>query len=97
MTEQVRFGSFINEGAQRAGATYRYAARQPSWIMRAVTMTVLLIIAIPIFLLVMFALLCGAIVFAVLYGVHAIASGIRNLFPGSDGRENVRIVRREES
>ena len=95
MAEQVRFVNFVNVGAQRAGATYRAAARQPSWIVRAVTLTILLVIAIPVFLLVMFALLCGAIVFTVLYGVNAVITGVKNLFPGSDGRENVRIIRRE--
>ena len=95
MAEQVRFVSFINESAGRAGSTYRYVARQPNWIVRAVVLTFLLILAIPIAMLFMLALLGGLLVFAVLVAVNAVLNGFRNVMPARDGRENVRIIRRE--
>ena len=67
---------------------------QPSWITRAATMAFVIVIAIPIILLVMFALLVGVFVFAVLAALNLLLTRISPRLPRRDGRENVRVIRR---
>ena len=90
------FSNFTTPGAQRATAIWQTAASQPSWISRAVLVTFLLVIGIPIFLLVLLALLVATVVFALLWGANALMTKMRGVLPRRDGRQNVRVIQRNQ-
>ena len=75
---------------------WRAASTQPGWLGRAVLLTFILVIAVPIFLLVALALLAAMAVFAVLFSVNYLAMKIRGALPKRDGRENVRVIERRD-
>jgi len=66
MTLAADIQRFMVRSAQRAAAWVRKVRSQPGWVMRAAATAFLIVIAVPIVLLVMFALLVGIAVFAVL-------------------------------
>lgn len=96
MDRVPRFTTFTSPGAQRVSAIWQTAASQPSWISRVVLMTFILIIAIPIFLLVMLALLAASVVFGVLWIANTLVMKIRGTLPHRDGRKNVRVIQRRD-
>ena len=87
--------NFAGQGATRASAIWQTAASQPSWLSRIVLMTFILVIALPIFVLVLLALFVASIVFAALWGVNYLVAKVRGALPHSDGRKNVRVIRRD--
>ncbi len=83
----------------------RVMGGQPSWVTRIALLCAGVIIAIPLLVLVLAALVVGAGVFVVLAGVAAGMTMIRSLLSSTpamhtsngmndDGRQNVRVIRR---
>ena len=90
------FTMFTTPGAQRVGAAWRTAAAQPSWMSRAVLLTFILVIGIPIFLLVSVALIAASLVFSVLWGFNYLMIKVKGALPHNDGREGVKVIRRKD-
>ena len=68
--------------------------RTPGWIVRATAVAFLLVVALPVILLLMFALLIASVLFGILWlGNRAI--GRVRVLGRSEGRENVRVIRRD--
>ncbi len=93
----ARVTQFAVSSFDRAGGTFRFAARQPSWIARATLIAFLLVIGAPILLVLLLALLVGVVVFGVLAGVNRVVTGVRGVMPRDDGRENVRVIQRSNT
>lgn len=83
------------------------ARRQPSWTTKIALACAVVVIVLPLLALALAALVVGVVVFLILGGVIAGMNVIRNMFAGlsnlnampsqtdvSDGRQNVRILRR---
>jgi hypothetical protein len=90
---------FAQEGSRRAAGAWARANAQPSWVVRAALAVLFLVIALPVLLLMLLAIAAAMIVFVVLAFVNRVLTAIRAVFmPGRDdeGRENVRIVRRDQ-
>jgi hypothetical protein len=86
---------YVDRGRQRAGAAWQTVNTQPGWIVKTTVVVFLLVIGVPILLLLMFALIAAALIFAVLWGVNALLGALRGILPRrGDGRENVRVIRR---
>jgi len=86
------------EGSRRAAGAWTRANAQPSWVVRTALAVLLLVIALPVLLLMLLAIAVAMVVFLVLAVINRVLTGIRNLvMPGRDGegRENVRVIRRE--
>jgi uncharacterized membrane protein HdeD (DUF308 family) len=88
--------NYSSRGFERAGAVLRMVQSQPGWITRLAALVIVIVIGLPIFLLVTFALFAGAFVFAVLALVNGLAMKIRGGLRRQDGRENVRVIQRGE-
>lgn len=73
----------------------RIAMDQPGWVWRAALGVAAFIIALPLILLVIFALLAAAAVFGVLALIASVTTRIRTGFR-RDGRQNVRVVVRQQ-
>jgi len=82
----------LNAGARRAAEAYRVMSAQPNWVVRLALITFFIIIAIPVFILLLFATFAAVVVFAVGFAIHWIASKLRGERPS--GRENVRVIKR---
>ena len=94
----------MQSGSGRAFGSYQSALRQPSWAMRAAWLTFFIVIGIPILLLVIVAGLAALTVVLVLSLVAATVGwfqrtlGLTPQEPMSgedEGRENVRVIRRD--
>ena len=96
MLQFTRISTYSSRGFDRAGAVLRMVQSQPGWITRLAALVVLIVIGLPIFLLVMFALFAGGFVFAMLALFNGLALKIRSVLPRRDGRENVRVIQRAE-
>ncbi len=99
MIRSSHFTIFAQRGSQRARTVFQGVRSQPGWIGRLAMLTVILIIALPILLLVMIALLAGVLVFSILAGFNALLGRAKrsiNGFPRRDGRSNVRVISRSE-
>lgn len=88
---------FVYPGGDRFASIFQAASRQPSWAMRAATITFLIVVGIPIMLLLLLAAILATTVFAVLIGVNRIIGvfrGGRTLPGGPDDarRQNVRVM-----
>jgi membrane protein required for beta-lactamase induction len=92
----VRVVQIVTQSSERAGEAWRNINAQPSWIVRASLIAFILVVVIPIVLLVMFAFLVASLLFGLLWLVHRAMSGFRGLFPGRDGRANVRVIVRRD-
>ena len=95
MFRVTRFTDYTSQGANRASALWQTAATQPNWVSRFALMTFIIVIGLPIFLLVIFALLAATFVFALLAGINFCLYKVRGVLPQKDGRENVRVIRRD--
>ena len=89
---------FVYPGGDRFASIFQAASRQPSWAMRAATVTFLIVVGIPIMLLLLLAAIIATTVFAVLIGVNRIIGVFRgrpNSRPGGSNdarRQNVRVM-----
>ena len=88
---------FRSVGSQRDRwvGGYRWAVSQPSWIVRLAVIAFLLVVAVPLFALIVLAALAAAVVGGVLLLANAITTKVRGLFQ-TDGRSNVRVIRRRD-
>lgn len=85
----------ISRGSEHAGQAWRAVQSQPSWIARLAGAIIVLVIAVPFVLLVLLALLAGVVVFGALALVNVVVAWVRGVLPRHDGRENVRVIRRD--
>ena len=85
----------INIGSERMSEAFRAAGRQPNWATRAAVITFLLVIAIPIFLLLLLATFAAAVVFMVLAGINWLLGRTPGRRPPEAGRRNVRVINRD--
>lgn len=65
-------------------------------VLRALTILVVLIVAIPVALILAAVGIVGLLVLLGLALVNRLIAGVRGLGPRRDGRENVRVIRRDE-
>lgn len=96
MFRVTRFTDYTSRGANRASALWQTAATQPNWVSRFALMTFIIVIGLPIFLLVIFAIFAATFVFAMLAGVNYCLYKIRGALTHRDGRKNVRVIRRDD-
>ena len=97
MAQWTRISSFATDGSGRAVAAYRQFRGQLSWITRAALLVFLLVIGLPIVLLILLAFLLAVVVFGTLALVNAVVMRLRGMLPGgTGGRENVRVIVRDE-
>ena len=96
MNPHMRFSSFSSSGARRVSSLWQVASAQPGWVNRLALMTFILVIAVPVFLLVVAALIAASAVFGILWGFNFLLMKVRGILPRSDVRENVRVIRRRE-
>lgn len=99
------FGQAFSSGAARVQRTWYTVQSQPSWVTKAAVITFLLVFVVPIAVLVMMAVAAAVLVFAVLAGLYMLVAKVRAVFSGADrglpglrrndGRENVRVIRRD--
>jgi hypothetical protein len=90
-----RITTYAHEGGSRAQSVFRTVAAQPSWVSRIALMAFLIVIGLPLFLLFLLALLTAIVIFSVLALANALVMAVRGALPRrSDGRENVRVIRR---
>jgi hypothetical protein len=89
--------------AGRTVHVWRRVAAQPNWVLRAALMTFLIVLALPMLLLLLAAMLLSVLVFGSLALFHALGEGWRRLFGGrprdlahAEGRRNVRVIRHDE-
>jgi hypothetical protein len=68
------------------------SAASPSRVLRSALGAALLLLALPLILLVLAALLTGVVVLGVFAAMVRVASEVGVRLPRSDGRENVRVV-----
>ena len=95
MMNDPRQFNFINPGAQRMAGVLHQINRQPNWIMKAVGLTFLIVVGVPILILLLLAAVLAMVVFAVLTGCNLLL-GRRAKGPTRDaGRQNVRVIDRE--
>lgn len=76
-----------------------WAAQQPGWVARAAATVVVLVIALLALVLVVPALLIGAVLFVVLSFVVMVRARLanwRSRRARTEGRENVRVIRRDD-
>lgn len=96
MIRITRISNAADGGADRTERLYHFVSHQPSWITRLALMAFLIVIALPIVLLLLLAFAAAVVIFAVLTIAKAILNAGRGVLTRSDGRENVRIIRRSE-
>ncbi|MHC4947078.1 MAG: hypothetical protein ACYTG1_02290 [Planctomycetota bacterium] len=92
----VRIQTFGSRQRERGLRGYRWAASQPSWIVRVALVTFVAIVAIPFAVLLLLALLLAVVVFGGLALVNLGMERVRALVRGPDRSSNVRIVRRDD-
>lgn len=96
MVNRATIHEYISRGPNTAGSMWRVAASQPNWVTKWALLTFFIVIGIPIFLLIMFAIIAAVLVFGALAGAHWLRVKARSLFAGRDTqRKNVRIIHRE--
>ena len=95
MFRASRIAFRVREGSTHVTEAWQSLERQPSWIVKAVAFAFLLVIAVPIIALVLLAVVVAVVLFTVLWCVNAIAGVFRRGLPRDDGRENVRVIRRD--
>ena len=93
MDRVTRITTMASDGFGHAQSTWKAARRQPNWLLGTTVMIFLVVIALPIFLLVLLALLAATLAFLALWGINRVISAIRGLLPRDDGRRNVRVLR----
>ena len=95
-----RFNSFAEGSRGRVRSAFHVVHGQPGWVTRAALLVFLLVIGLPIIVLILLAFMLAAVVFGVLALVNAVVSRVRGGSPGSlapsEGRENVRVIVRDE-
>jgi hypothetical protein len=96
MFQATRITMISSAGAERVSTVFRAVQSHPGWIKRWALLAALIVIGVPIFLLVMLAVMAGVLVFGGLAAGNALANRIRGLMPRSDGRSNVRVIQRAE-
>lgn len=89
---------------------YQYVSRQPNWITRTALRVFLFILMLPVFLLLLFAVLIGMLVFGSLVLLNSIRLAItgqngfnnsmsagRSKYANDKNRKNVRVLNRDDS
>ena len=95
MGTSQRIFTVVGGGGRQARTVFESAFRKPSAGQRALAVALLVFLGIPILIIAVILAVALMIVLAIL-GVGALAMRwVRGLFPKKDGRENVRVVRRE--
>lgn len=89
------FSRHASRGSARVIETWHMVSRQPSWVLRAVAITFLLVFAVPIVLLAVIAAAAAAVVFLLLAGAYMLFEKLRKTVRG-DGRSNVRVIQRRQ-
>ncbi|MBZ0171562.1 MAG: hypothetical protein K8E66_04210 [Phycisphaerales bacterium] len=92
------FFRFMNDTPGRSRRVVSWATEQPGWVTRVSSVIALLVLAAVVLLLVIPALLIGGLVFLLLSIYVAIRVRMTGLSAGrekSEGRENVRVIRRD--
>jgi len=99
------FGQSFSSRAARVQQTWYAVQRQPSWVVKAAVITFVLVFVVPIAVLVMIAVAAAVMVFALLAGFYMLTAKVRRWLgghaggglarPRNDGRENVRVIRRD--
>jgi len=96
MVHQTRIYEYVSRGPNTAGSMWRVAASQPGWVTRWAMIAFLLVIGIPIFLLIMCAILAAIVVFTVLAGFNWLRWRFgRAMSNRGLQRRNVRVIRRQ--
>lgn len=89
----------ISNSVDAGRRVYVGVGRHPNPIARAAAVALLLLIAVPVFLLILFAAFFATIAFAALSLVSRGGAALHRwrdrVFPRRDGRRNVRVVYRE--
>jgi hypothetical protein len=86
---------FIAPGSEHVADAFRRVNRQPNWIIKTAVLAFLLIVAVPIFALLLVAAISAAIVFAVLTGWNVVLNLLRGGKKSERRRKNVRVVDRK--
>jgi hypothetical protein len=86
---------FTSAGTGPAAAALRSVQSQSS-IARLFLVLVLLVIAIPLAIVMLFAAMIAGVFILGLIGVNRALRRLKGLLPRTDGRENVRVIRRVE-
>lgn len=96
MFRVTRISSFASEGADRTRAAWTTVQRQPGWLVKATAIAFIVVLGLPLLLLLLLALVVATAIFATLFAVNFLLAAVRGALPGGgDGRENVRVIRRE--
>lgn len=96
MINSQRLNDFFNAGSEQSGTVWRTVSRQPSWITKLTVLVFIIVIGIPILLLVLAGAIVAMCVFGVLMLFHLGKMKITQLFAGNEGRQNVRVIRRDD-
>lgn len=97
MQRVVRVRAFTNEQRDRAARAYQWVARQPSWVTKFALLAFLIVIGIPVFIILMLAVVASVIVFGGLAALNLLVLRLRSLLPHADGRSrNVRVIDRRD-
>jgi hypothetical protein len=95
MFRLIEIRRHTRDGSEQVRGAWQYAARQPSWVASAALSVFFFILMLPLLALVLLALLLGTLVFVILTAANGVISVVRSLRPRRDGRENVRVMRRD--
>lgn len=97
MERVVRVRTFTNDQRQRAARAFQWVARQPSWVTKFAMVAFLIVIGIPVFIILMLAIVASVIVFGGLAALNLLVIRLRSLLPHAEGRSsNVRVIDRRD-
>jgi glucan phosphoethanolaminetransferase (alkaline phosphatase superfamily) len=92
----MRFIHIVNQGSQRANAAWGAVQRQPSWIVKTCAAVAAMLVLIPLLAVVLIVIAVVFVVFLVLWAINWVLGGFKSFIPKRDGRENVRVIRRDD-
>ena len=92
MFDHARISTFT---ASATDSTVRIIRAQPNWLVRVLTMIVLLVVVLPLAVVLLAIVLLIAVVVVIVAGFRAMMARIRRWLPRDDGRSNVRVRRAE--
>jgi len=95
MDRVVRIPTMTAAQRERAVRGYRWLTSQPSWVVRLVLLTFVLVVGLPLLLLAVVAVIAATIVFTGLALINAGVAKLRGFLPKRDGRSNVRVINRD--
>ncbi len=95
MDRVVRIPTMTAAQRERAVRGYRWLTSQPSWVVRLVLLTFVLVVGLPLLLLAIVAVIAATIMFTGLALINAGVAKLRGFLPKRDGRSNVRVIKRD--